>query len=216
MNLNLSRSQIPPPEPAIQVVLASQSIGRKLLLEKLGLRFRVIVTHVNEEKISDIDPVRKLRRRAMAKTEEIINHQAVYHVSEIAKTLLITADSMAIIGKRTFGKALNRPDAVSMLKSLTGKTHVFATVVILTLLDQGKVKKRWEKVIKTKVTLRRMTPVEMESYVARYDFTRFAASYAVNEAPWDVVTKIEGSYTNVIGLPFEVLLPVLRTLKIIV
>ncbi|MCL4200678.1 Maf family protein, partial [Patescibacteria group bacterium] len=42
------------------------------------------------------------------------------------------------------------------------------------------------------------------------------AGYALNETPWDLVTKVDGSYTNVIGLPFEVLLPVLRTIKIIV
>ncbi len=61
-----------------------------------------------------------------------------------------------------------------------------------------------------------MTGPELESYVARYDFTRFAAGYSLNETPWDLVTKVDGSYTNVIGLPFEVLLPILRTIKIIV
>ena len=61
-----------------------------------------------------------------------------------------------------------------------------------------------------------MSPAEIESYITRFDFTRFAGGYALNEAPWDLVTKIDGSYTNVIGLPFEVLLPILRQLKIIV
>ena len=97
-----------------------------------------------------------------------------------------------------------------------GRTHVFATAVTIALFDGTKVKKTWEKTVKTRVTMRKLTPVEIDSYVSRFDFTRFAAAYALNEAPWDLVTKIDGSYTNVIGLPFEVLLPILRQQKIII
>jgi septum formation protein len=96
-----------------------------------------------------------------------------------------------------------------------GKTHVFVTAVNIVLMKDGVAKKTWEKTVKTKVTFRKLSPVEVDSYITRFDFTRFAAAYALNEAPWDLVTKIDGSYTNVIGLPFEVLLPILRQLKII-
>ena len=72
-----------------------------------------------------------------------------------------------------------------------------------------------DKVEKTNVTLRKLNAVELEQYVARYDFTRFAAGYALTDTPWDLVTKVDGSYTNVVGLPFEALLPVLRHVKII-
>jgi septum formation protein len=78
------------------------------------------------------------------------------------------------------------------------------------------VKKTWEKTVISKVTFRKLSTIELDSYITRFDFTRFAAGYSINEAPWDLVTKIDGSYTNVIGLPFEVLLPILRTLKIII
>jgi len=60
-----------------------------------------------------------------------------------------------------------------------------------------------------------MSEAEIDEYVSRYDFTRFAAAYALNETPWNWITKIDGSYTNVIGLPFEVVLPIFKDLKLI-
>lgn len=215
MNLNFSRNK-EPEIPPNHIILASQSIGRKSLLQKLGLKFRVLVTQIDEDTITDADPVNLIRRRAAAKAAEITNHPRVYNLSENAHNLIIAADSMAIIGKKTFGKARDREEARNMIKALMGRTHVFVTAVNVNFLIDDKVKKTWEKVIKTRVTLRKLTPAQLDSYIARYDFSRFAAGYALNETPWDLVTKIDGSYTNVIGLPFEVLLPILRSLKIII
>lgn len=214
MNLGPRPSQAPIIYP-IEIILASQSIGRKTLLEKLGLRFRVIVTHVDESAIVDRDPFSTLQRRARAKVDEIVKHPRVYNLSEVAQSLVIAADSMAVLGKQIFGKSDDREHAKTILKALMGKTHVFTTAVSLVLMDKGIEKKRWEKMVRTKVTFRKLPPAELETYVARYDFTRFAAGYALNETPWDLVTKIDGSYTNVIGLPFEILLPILRNLKIL-
>ncbi|OGG23883.1 hypothetical protein A3A79_01640 [Candidatus Gottesmanbacteria bacterium RIFCSPLOWO2_01_FULL_43_11b] len=216
MAIRFSSPNAIPIEPPVDLILASQSIGRRALLEKLGVRFRIIATHINEDNIQGGDPIGTLRKRAAAKADEIAGHPGVYGVSETAKTLVIAADSMGFIGKRTFGKPADREHVKTLLKSLMGKTHTFGTAIHLVYLVAGKVKKSWEKVVKTKVTLKKLTPVEIESYVARYDLSRFAAGYAFNEAPWDLVTKIDGSYTNVIGLPFEVLLPILRSLKVIV
>lgn len=215
MKLQFSRkSNIPEEPPLPDVILASQSIGRRMLLEKLGLRFRVAVSHVDEDAIIDRDPYKMLKRRAEAKIKEITTHPRVYSIPETRESLIVAADSMAIIGKRTFGKSIDREDSRAMLKALMGRTHVFATAVSIVLYDGTRVKKTWEKTVKTRVTMRKMTPAEIDSYITRFDFTRFAAAYAINEAPWDLVIKMDGSYTNVIGLPFEVLLPILRSLKI--
>ena len=204
-----------PVEPLIDLVLASQSIGRRMLLDKLSVRFRAIPTRVDEKTIQSADPITMMKKRAEAKARDIATSPAVYGINPNGKALIVAADSMAIIGKRVFGKPTDREHVKAMLKSLTGKTHTFATAVHVIFLQGSEVKKRWEKVQKTRVTMRKLTPVELDSYVARYDLSRFAGAYALNEAPWDLITKIEGSYTNVIGLPFEFLLPVLRKLKII-
>lgn len=207
-----------PLEPIVyptEVVLGSQSVGRKMLLEKLGLRFRVVVTHVDEEKIVDANPLNMLKRRAAAKADELVTHPRVYNLSEVAKSLVIAADSMAVLGKKSYGKATDREDAKRILRELMDHTHIFATAVCVVLFDKTKEVKRWEKTVTTKVTMRKLSNPELDLYVHRYDFTRFAAGYALNETPWDLVTKIDGSYTNVIGLPFEVLLPILRAQEIL-
>ena len=187
-----------------------------MLLEKLGLRFRVVVAHVDEGKISDVNPIKTLQKRAAAKAAEVINNPRVYMIPEDRDVILIAADGEAILGKKSFGKSLDREDTVRMLKELMGKTHTFVTAVHIVHIAMGKVKKTWTKTVSTKVTMRKLSGPDLESYLTRYDFSRFAAGYALNESPWDLVTKIDGSYTNVISLPFEVLLPILRTLKIIV
>lgn len=215
MNLQFSRPHQPPPPPPLHVVLASQSMGRRTLLEKLGIHFKTVITRIDEEAITHSDPITMLKHRAEAKVQDVITQPRVYSIPDQAKNLIIAADSMGIYGRKTYGKALDREDAKATVKALMGKTHVFATAIVVVLLDNLKEKKRWEKVVKTRVTLRKLTNPEIESYVNRYDFTRFAAGYALNETPWDLVTKVDGSYTNVVGLPFEVLLPILRNLKVI-
>ncbi len=205
------------PEVPLQpdVILASQSIGRKSLLEKLGIRFRTVVTRVDEEKIVDANPIKTIQKRAQAKADEVINNPRVYMVPEDRDVVIITADSMAVVGKKLYGKAIDRDDAKRIIKELMGKTHNYVTSITVTHMELGKVKKTWAKTVETKVTLGKLTVAELESYVTRYDFTRFAAGYAINETPYTLVTKVDGSLTNVVGLPFEALLPILRSIKII-
>jgi septum formation protein len=218
MNLSFtsSKSQLAALPIPIHVILASQSIGRKTLLEKLMLRFRVAVSNIEEEKIVSDDPYKTLKMRAGAKLDEIIKHPRVYMLDDKVKNLVIAADSMAIIGKHVYGKPTDREDAKRMIKELMDHTHTFATAVAVGFMEPGGLlKKKWEKTETTKVTMRKMSGPEIDSYVTRYDFSRYAAAYAVNEAPWDVITKIDGSYTNVIGMPFEILLPILKSLEIV-
>jgi len=217
MKLSFASRNAPPPEPPKpDVILASQSIGRRALLEKLGVRFRSVVARIDEEHITDKKPETMIKKRAAAKAREVVAHPRVYTLPEQREALVVAADSMAIIGAKVYGKPVDREDARTMIKILMGRTHTFVTAVSIVLLGiDGKVKKTWEKSVSTHVTLQKLSPVELDSYIARFDLTRFSASYAINDAPWDLVTKIDGSYTNVIGLPFEVLLPILRQLKII-
>ncbi len=215
MNLSFRKSSDPLPPPPVQVILASQSLGRRLLLEKLGIPFRVVISRIDEEAITHPMPIKTIQKRATAKLDDVLKNPRVYNLPAEGRFLIIAADSMGILGKKTFGKSRDREHTKEILKDLMGKTHSFATAVAMAYIENLKEKKRWEKVIQTRVTLRKMPVAEVESFVTRFDLSRFAAGFALNETPWDLVTKIEGSYTNVIGLPFEVLLPVLRQHEII-
>ncbi len=218
MNLSFtsSKSQLAALPIPTHITLASQSVGRRQILDKMSIRFRVAVTNVEEDRITNADPIKTIKMRAAAKLDEVINHRKVYMIDEKVKNLIIAADSMAVIGKKSFGKPDGREGVKTMLKELMGKTHVFTTALSAGFLDVGGiVKKRWDKTESTKVTMRKMAAAELESYANRFDFSRFAAAYALNDAPWDLVTKIDGSYTNVVGLPAEIILPILRSLELI-
>jgi septum formation protein len=186
-----------------------------MLLEKLGIPFRTVISNVNEDTITDPDPIKTIKKRAGAKAEEIVKNPRIFNLPLESRSLIIAADSMAVLGKKIFGKTNSREEAKTMIKELMGKTHTFVKAIKVLYLHGLVVKKSWDAVSKTKVTMNKMTTVELDQYTNRYDFSRFAAAYTINEAPWDLVSKIDGSYTNVIGLPFEVILPIFRNLEII-
>lgn len=186
-----------------------------MLLEKLGIPFRTVVSNLDEDAITDSDPMKTIKKRALAKAEEIVKNPRIFNLPVDSRSLVIAADSMAVLGKRTFGKTTNREEAKTMVKELMGKTHTFITAVKVMYLHGLTVKKSWDGVSRTKVTMKKISLPELDQYTNRYDFSRFAAAYTINEAPWDLVTKIDGSYTNVIGLPFEIILPIFRKLEII-
>ena len=215
MNLSFRPQNIPPEDRPIQIILASQSVGRKFLLEKLGIIFRTLITHVDEEAIVNKDPYKTIKTRAEAKAQEVIKNPRLYNLPVEGRMLLIAADSMAVLGSTTYGRTHDKEETKTQLKALMGKTHIFATAVTIVFINNGIVKKTWNSLTKTKVTMRKMIPAELDAYVNRYDFSRFAAGYSINEVPWDFIKKIDGSLSNVIGLPFEQLLPVLRKLEII-
>lgn len=215
MNLSFRPQNVLPEDRPIQVILASQSIGRKGLLEKLGIIFRTLVTHVDEDTIVNKDPYKTIKARANAKAQEVIKNLRLYNIPVEGRVLVIAADSMAVLGNSTYGRTQNKEETKAQMKALMGKTHIFATAMSVIFLNNGTTKKTWESLVKTKVSLKKIPPQELESYVNRYDFSRFAAGYSLNETPWDFIKKIDGSYTNVIGLPFEELLPILRKLEIV-
>jgi len=215
MNLSFRPQNILPEDRPIQVILASQSVGRKGLLEKLGIIFRTLITHVDEDAIVNKDPYKTIKARADAKAQEVVKNPRLYNLPTEGRVLVIAADSMAVLGASTYGRTQDKEETKTQLKALMGKTHIFATATCIVFMNNGIVKKTWGNLFKTKVTMRKMLPAELEAYVNRYDFARFAAGYSINEAPWDFIRKIDGSYTNVIGLPFEELLPILRKLEII-
>ncbi len=196
-----------------QLILASASIGRKTLLEKLGVPFKVWPSQIDEDAIIDANPIKMLELRARAKAENAKNHFIAN--TTVKNYLIVAADSMAIHNHKTYGKAKNKTSAREIVIALMGKTHAFVTATAIISIQNDRESERFEAVTKTLVTLRKLKDLEIAAYVNRYDFTRFAAGYALNETPWDMVTKIDGSYTNVIGLPFEILLPLLRNFKIL-
>lgn len=176
------------------IILASNSPRRKELLAGLGIKFEVRV-------LSDIDesyPAGKLR------TEEI----PVYIAAEKAEAnrkcmgpddLVITADTVVVVDGDVLGKPRDAEDARGMLERISGRTHQVITGVCLTGKDR---QSRFS--VSTDVTFKALTREEIDYYVSVYRPFDKAGAYGIQEwIGYIGVTKLSGSYFNVMGLPVQ-------------
>ena len=174
-------------------ILASSSAARKELLK--GFRFRVVEPGVREIRR------RTLRDTVLANARRKAEAVARQHPS----TWVLAADTMIAYGGKIYGKPRDRKAAVRLLTLMAGRTHMLGTGVVL-----QKDRFRIERYVTSRVTLRPDPPVE--KLLRRYDPTRFAGGYAIRPENDPLIEKIEGSVTNVIGLPMERVGPLLRAL----
>ena len=194
-----------------KIILASSSLGRKMLLKYLKVPFITIPSNLDEDKIFGKSLLDTLRLRARLKAEKVAQS-----VSDGPYTIL-SADSGAIIDNQLIGKPKDRADAVRILSLLSGRSHRFITSVHIIKIDKNKSKDKktdpssivvYSGETESSVTLRKITSKEINNYLDRTDFTRFAGSYALISAQ-DFITRIAGSLSNVIGLPLEIILPLI-------
>lgn len=175
-------------------ILASASSSRRKLLK--GHRFRVVPSGVRE--------VRRSTLRATCVTNARRKADAV--ARRFPTEWVLAADTMIAYGGRIYGKPRDRKAAVRLLRSLSGKTHVLGTGVVL---QKGTF--RIVKYVTSKVTLHDDPPVE--KIAAKTDPTQYAGGYAIREKNDPLIRRIDGSRSNVIGLPMELLEPLLRKLE---
>jgi septum formation protein len=119
---------------------------------------------------------------------------------------VLAADTMIAFRGRIYGKPRDRKAAVRLLQALSGSTHTLGTAVVL---QKGTF--RIMKFVTSRVTLHEAPPIEQ--VVARTDPTKYAGGYAIRAKNDPLIKKIEGSSTNVIGLPMEILEPLLKKLQ---
>ena len=192
-----------------KLILASSSLGRKRLLDYLRLDYEIVSSDLDEDKIIGKTPVETIALRAKLKGEAVVENQKIRKSNNL---IILSADSDAILDDKVLGKPANRSEAVKLLASLSDRTHLFITAVHILKVDHNNSKTN--KVIysgetKSYVTFRKITRAEIEFYLNHTDFTRFAGRYSLISAQ-DFITKVEGSLSNVIGLPLEVVIPILR------
>jgi len=168
-----------------QLILASGSPRRASLLQKAGfVSLEVQIPHVKE---SD-DPL----ENSLLKATEI----AGFH----PEAIVIGADTVIRLGDRVIGKPKDLDDAKSILNSLSGRTHEVATGVCVRCIA-NEVLVRFEEI--TRVTFRILTEDMIERYIKTVDVMDKAGAYAIQEHGEDLIETIDGSFTNVIGLPVE-------------
>ena len=176
-----------------KLILASNSPRRKELLAGLGVPFEVRVLQDIDEQYPDDLPVNEVARYIAKEKAD------AYRRIVAADELIITADTVVIVGDEILGKPMDEADAVRMLRLLSGRTHQVTTGVCLLTAE----KERCFDVT-TDVTFKTLTDEEIHYYVNRYRPFDKAGAYGIQEwIGYIGVTGLNGSYYNVMGLPVQ-------------
>ena len=176
-----------------KLILASNSPRRKELLAGLGGPFEVRVLQDIDEHYPENLPVNEVARYIAKEKAD------AYRRIVAADELIITADTVVIVGDEILGKPMDEADAVRMLRLLSGRTHQVTTGVCLLTAE----KERCFDVT-TDVTFKTLTDEEIHYYVNRYRPFDKAGAYGIQEwIGYIGVTGLNGSYYNVMGLPVQ-------------
>ena len=172
--------------------LASQSPRRQYLLQQGGFHFKLIPNEYDE-----IVPVRMDPHKA----PEFLAIQKASHALSLMGDcdLILAADCVVLLGGEIIGKPRDRADAIQMLMRLSGETHSVVSGVCL--LQPG----RYHAFsVQSSVTFDMLTPAEIEYYVDQFHPFDKARSYGIQDwIGWNKIVRIEGSYSNIMGLPMH-------------
>ncbi len=186
------------------LVLASSSPRRTELLQEWGYEFVVVQPFVTEEfSLTDFpeDVVQNLAKRKALRGVEVWRHQ-----KDVEADILLSADTIVVLGERIFGKPVNEEDAREMLRTLSGKTHKVMTAVALADMGRDSQNLSIETSLDiTTVSFRHISDQEIMDYIATGEPMVKAAAYGIQGQAGKFVAWVEGSLTNVIGLPMELL-----------
>ncbi len=184
----------------MQLILASASPRRKELLEQVGLSAVVIPSKIDESTISVPEPSLLPIELAQAKAQDV--SQTVKQAERgSGEHLVIAADTVVILGSQVLGKPTDAQEAVQMLTSLQGKTHQVVTGVCLLVVSSGEIRTSAAWAETTNVTFRPLDRPEIEAYVATGEPMDKAGAYGIQGRAAAFVAKVDGCYTNVVGLP---------------
>lgn len=183
-----------------KIMLASNSPRRKELLAGLDVDFEVRVIKGIDESYPDSLPTTDI-------AEYISRKKANAYLQQLAADeLLITADTIVVLGSEVMGKPHDEADACRMLRKLSGQTHQVITGVTLAT----NVRQQSFSVV-TDVTFKSFTDEEIDYYVSHYKPLDKAGAYGIQEwLGYIGVTALRGSYFNVMGLPVQRIYEALR------
>ncbi len=180
------------PQVTDRIVLASASPRRCEMLTRLGLDFEVIPSSTDEALLANEAPEAHVIRLSQAKALEVAKHH------ERSGRWFIGSDTVVVRDEAILGKPVDAADAAAMLVSLSGRSHRVISGYAVHDRESGQT---LSAAVTTKVFFKDLTTREIEGYIATGEPFDKAGSYAIQGIGSFMVPKIEGSYTNVVGLP---------------
>ena len=175
------------------LILASKSPRRKELLKQIGIPFVVVVSDAEEVSGNSWTPaalvVENAKRKARAVAEKYTDSP------------VLGADTVVSSEGKIFGKPKDKDEARKMLTALSGKMHEVTTG--LALINRNEIR---TTNVTTKVFFDTMTKADIDAYIATEEPMDKAGAYAIQGKAARFIEKIEGSYSNVVGLPLNALI----------
>ena len=188
-----------------RIILASKSLDRRELFKQARIPIEVLKTDVDEERLKKEikDPIQLVMELARIKG---LNAKEVMQRSK-KEGIIIAADTIVELNDEIIGKALDEQDAFRILKKLIGKTHNLLTGIAITDSYDSKVITDYES---TTVKFLKLSNNEIKSYIKSGDWKGRAGAYAITEKASLFIEYIQGSPSNVIGLPMHKIFLILK------
>lgn len=193
-----------------KIILASTSPRRKAILRAIGLDFISMKPTIEEDKyissfLHNTKPIQIAINLSKEKAYDIMKRLK-------DRCIIISADTIVTLDNKIIGKPSDKEHAIKILKLLSGKTHkVITGVCVLSLPEQ----KATVFSVRTDVSMLKMSDKEIQWYVKTGEPMDKAGAYGIQGLGSIFIKRINGSYTNVVGLPLTELIITLKRLKVI-
>jgi septum formation protein len=178
--------------PLSSIILASASPRRREILSSLRIPFDVQPSGADENSLPMEDHLEFVRAAALLKLESVLSS------SDRPGVFVLAADTIVCVGGERLGKPTDEADAVRMLELLAGREHLVRTAIALGRVGEGALDCR---IVETRVSFRTASREQLQRYVDAGESFDKAGAYGVQGLASGFVTRIEGSYSNVVGLP---------------
>lgn len=180
------------------IILASGSPRRRHYLREMGLDFTIQTVSIDESPVDHESPDTYVRRMALKKAAEVsVNYP---------ESWVISGDTVVCLGRRILGKPVDEEDAIALLMLLSGREHDVKTGFCVSL---GSRKVTINRLVTTRVCFVKYSEAVARAYVATGESLDKAGAYGIQGKGGLLVKSINGSYSNVVGLPMYELMQVL-------
>jgi septum formation protein len=189
------------------LVLASASPARRRLLEQAGIAHQVQVSGVDEQVFADPDPLQLVQRLAAAKADVVADSLATTSAGDA--TAVLGCDSVLVFEGEVYGKPADAATAIARWQRMAGhwgELHTGHCLISLPVRPEPGLAQSRLAVVTTRVQFAAVTVVEIQAYVATGEPLQCAGGFALEGRGGLMVERIEGCFSNVIGLS----LPLLR------
>jgi septum formation protein len=178
-----------------RLVLASASPRRRELLTDAGVPHEVMPADIDEQERPGETPVGLTTRLAQEKALAVARR-----LGREPRRIVLGADTIVVLDDEIYTKPRDAEHALQLLLSLTGRTHRVVTAVAIVDSEHLQV---LDQAVESRVTMRQASEAELRRYVASGEPLDKAGAYAIQGDGADLVSKLEGSLSNVIGLPID-------------